>query len=53
MNELLKYWAEKDTKQHLFYLISGHFKTELIHKKFKQKEADKRLCIYWKVRGML
>lgn len=52
MNELIKYWAEKD-KVRLFYLIHGHFKTELISRTNKAKKRDKTICIIWKVKDLL
>lgn len=51
-NDLIRYWLERD-KVHYFYPIYDSFKTELISKTSKAKEADKRLCIAWKVREML
>lgn len=51
-NDLIRYWLERDTV-HYFYPIYDSFKTELISKTSKAKEADKRLCVVWKVRGML
>lgn len=51
-NDLIRYWLERD-KVHYFYPIYDSFKTELISKTSKAKEDDKRLCIMWKVRGML
>lgn len=52
MSELVKYWAEKD-KVRLFYLIHGHFKTELISKTSRAKKIDKTICVIWKVREWL
>ena len=51
-NDLIRYWLERD-KVHYFYPIYDSFKTELISKTSKAKEDDKRLCVVWKVRGML